>query len=254
MEGQKMTNQKPKTKNANTPKVEALNELPTIQYGVEQATSIANDIGKGESIRAKINSTAVAWFEPFAEAGADTTYLKVYSEKNEKNNLKRTVRDHFVEACSLAVVGHTGLAFLQDKNNSPDAELDITEGTLNGQRRDKRYIQQQYGKIISSVGAAIKQAEKDAEDKKNGVDNTKKKERSDFDRASDGVAKANTQATKKKPDMSISEPLGEAICWLYTNQKALQKGDVSFADMLYADFFATATDETPLDVVVETTS
>jgi len=251
-----MTNQKSKTKNDKTPKVDLMDNMPTVQHGIEMATSIANDIGKGESIRAQINSTALSWFEPFKEAGADVTYLKVYSEKNEKNNLKRFVRDYFVEACSVAIVGRSGLVFLQDKNNSPEAEFTATEGTLsiNPKPRTKRYIQQQYGKIISAVGSAIKQAEKEAEDKKNGVDTTKKKERSDLDRASDGIAKANTQATKKKPDMSISEPLGEAICWLYTNQKKLQTGEVSFADLLYADFFATETDETPLDVAVETTS
>jgi len=251
-----MTNQKPKTKNAETPKVEALNELPTIQHGVELATSIATDIGKGESIRAQINKTALTWFAPFEAAGADATYLKVYSDKNEKNNLKRTVRDHFVQACSIAVVGHKGLAFLEDKNNSPEAEFTATEGSLsiNPKPRTKKYIQQQYGKIISAVGTAIKQAAKEAEDKESGVETTKKTERLDYDRASDGIAKANTQATKNKPDMSISEPLSEAICWLYTNQKKLQSGDVTFTDLLYADFFAVDVDETPIDVVVETTS
>ena len=228
-----MTKQKSKTN-----KVDVLDNMPTVQHGIEQATSIVNDIGKGESIRAQINNTAVAWFAPFAEAGADVDYLKSYSAKSEKNNLKRYVRDYFVEACAVAVVGRSGLAFLEDKNNSGDAEFTPTEGTLsiNGAPRTKQYIQQQYGKIISAVSKAIKQAAKDAEDGTD-TDTKEKKERSDLDRASDGIAKANTQATKKKPDMSISEPLAEAICWLYTNRKALEKGNLSFADMIHADYF-----------------
>lgn len=226
-----MTKQKSKPNN-----VDVMDNMPTVQHGVEQAVEISNLTGQGESIKSQINSIALAWFAPFAEAGADADYLKSYSDKTEKNNLKRFTRDYFVEACSIAVVGRSGLAFLQDKNNSGEAELDITEGTLNGQLRSKKYIQSQYGKIISDVAKALRQAAKDAEDGTD-TDTNKKKERSDLDRASDGIAKANTQANKKKPDMSISEPLSEAICWLYDNQKALQKGEVSFADMIHAEYF-----------------
>ena len=226
-----MTKQKSKPNNA-----DVMDNMPTVQHGVEQAVEISNLTGQGESIKSQINNIALAWFAPFAEAGADADYLKSYSDKTEKNNLKRFTRDYFVEACSIAVVGRSGLAFLQDKNNSGEAELDITEGTLNGQLRSKKYIQSQYGKIISDVAKALRQAAKDAEDGTD-TDTNKKKERSDLDRASDGIAKANTQANKKKPDMSISEPLSEAICWLYDNQKALQNGEVSFADMIHAEYF-----------------
>ena len=226
-----MTKQKSKSSN-----VDVMDRLPTVQHGVEQAVEISNLTGQGESIKSQINNIALAWFAPFAEAGADADYLKSYSDKTEKNNLKRFTRDYFVAACSIAVVGRSGLAFLQDKNNSGEAELDITEGTLNGQLRSKKYIQSQYGKIISDVAKALRQAAKDAEDGTD-TDTNKKKERSDLDRASDGIAKANTQANKKKPDMSISEPLSEAICWLYDNQKALQKDEVYFADMIHAEYF-----------------
>lgn len=226
-----MTKQKSKPET-----VDVMDNMPTVQHGVEQAVEISNLTGQGESIKSQINSIALAWFAPFQEAGADADYLKSYSDKTEKNNLKRFTRDYFVEACSIAVVGRSGLAFLQDKNNSGEAELDITEGTLNGQLRSKKYIQSQYGKIISNVAKALRQAAKDAEEGTD-TDTTKKKERSDLDRASDGIAKANTQANKKKPDMSISEPLAEAICWLYDNQKALQKGEVTFADMIHAEYF-----------------
>ena len=251
-----MTTQKSKSKTIEAPKVQALNELPTIQHSVELATSIASNIGKGESIRKQINDTALSWFAPFQAAGADATYLKAYSEKKEKNNLKRTVRDHFVEACSVAVVGRSGLAFLEDKNNSPEAEFTATEGTLsiNPKPRSKQYIQQQYGKIISAVGAAIKQAAKDAED---GVDSNALKEKTkktDCERALEGIAKANTQANKSKPAGSIPEALSEAICWIYKNQKALQDGKLSFGKLIYNDYFEDEADETPLDVVVETTS
>ena len=198
-----MTKQKSKTK---TTKADAMDTLPTVQHGIEQATSIANDISKGESIRAQMNSTAVAWFAPFKEAGADTTYLRSYA-KAEKNNLKRFVRDYFVEACSVAVVGRSGLAFLEDKNNGPDAELTPTEGTLsiNPKPRTKKYIQQQYGKIISAVGKAITQAEKDAEE---GVDSGKPKEKTvndDFTRFLNALGKAEAQTKKGKPDNSIPE-------------------------------------------------
>ena len=186
-------------------KTDVMDTLPTVQHGVEQAVEISSLTGQTESIKAQIQKTAMAWFAPFQDAGADATYLKSYSAKNEKNNLKKFVRDYFVEACSVAVVGRSGLAFLQDKNNSGDAELDITEGTLNGQRRNKKYIQQQYGKIITAVGAAIKQAHKDAED---GVDSNAPKEKTvndDFTRFLNALAKAEAQTKKGKPDNSIPE-------------------------------------------------
>jgi len=196
-----MTKQKSKPN-----KADVMDTLPTVQHGIEQATSIANDMSKGESIKAQINSTAIAWFMPFAEAGADIEYLKNYA-KAEKNNLKRFVRDYFVEACSVAVVGRSGLAFLEDKNNGPDAEFTATEGTLsiNPKPRTKKYIQQQYGKIISAVGKALKQAAKDAED---GVDSSEPKEKTvndDFTRFLNALAKAETQTKKGKPDNSIPE-------------------------------------------------
>ena len=186
--------------------------LPTVQHGVEQAMEISTLTGKGESIRKQINDTAVAWFAPFAEAGADVDYLKSYA-KSEKNNLKRIVRDHFVEACSIAVVGRSGLAFLQDKNNSGDAELDIKEGTLNGQLRSKKYIQQQYGKIISAVGMALKQAVKDAED---GVDSDTKEKtvNDDMTRFLNALAKAESQTKKGKPDGSIPDTVSTAFATL----------------------------------------
>lgn len=185
-------------------KTDVMDTLPTVQYGVEQAVEISTLTGEGESIKAQIQKTAMAWFAPFAEAGADATYLRSYSAKNEKNNLKRYVRDYFVEACSVAVVGRAGLAFLEDKNNSPDAEFTATEGTLAGHPRTKKYIQMQYGKIISSVGAALKQAAKDAE---NGVEGKPKEKtkKSDFDRFLDGLAKSEGQTRKGKPDGSIPE-------------------------------------------------
>ena len=83
--------------------------------------------------------------------------------------------------------------------------MDITEGTLNGQRRNKKYIQSQYGKIISAVGKAIKQAAKDAED---GVDSDAPKEKTvndDFTRFLNALAKAEAQTKKGKPDNSIPE-------------------------------------------------
>jgi len=213
-----------------------MDTLPTVQYGVEQATEISSLTGQGESIKAQIQKTALEWFAPFAEAGADATYLKAYSAKNEKNNLKRYVRDYFVEACSVAVVGRSGLAFLEDKNNNPEAEFTATEGTLAGQLRNKKYIQMQYGKIISSVGAAIKQAAKDAED---GVDSDAPKEKTkktDCDRALEGIAKANSQAKKKKPDGSMSDALIEACTYLYDISGRLKSGE-SFADIVHADYF-----------------
>ena len=201
--------------------------LPTVQHGVEQAMEISTLTGKGESIRKQINDTAVAWFAPFAEAGADVDYLKSYA-KAEKNNLKRIVRDHFVEACSIAVVGRSGLAFLQDKNNSGDAELDIGEGTLNGQLRSKKYIQQQYGKIITAVGTALKQAVKDAED---GVDSDIKEKtvNDDMTRFLNALAKAETQTKKGKPDGSIPDTVSTAFATLMESLPDLIKAQKATA-------------------------
>ena len=201
--------------------------LPTVQHGVEQAMEISTLTGKGESIRKQINDTAVAWFAPFAEAGANVDYLKSYA-KAEKNNLKRIVRDHFVEACSIAVVGRSGLAFLQDKNNSGDAELDIKEGTLNGQLRSKKYIQQQYGKIITAVGMALKQAVKDAED---GVDSDTKEKtvNDDMTRFLNALAKAETQTKKGKPDGSIPDTVSTAFATLMESLPALIKAQKATA-------------------------
>jgi hypothetical protein len=208
-------------------KSKALDTLPTIQHGVEQAMEISTLTGKGESIRKQINDTAVAWFAPFAEAGADVDYLKSYT-KAEKNNLKRTVRDHFVEACSVAVVGLSGLAFLQDKNNSGDAELNITEGTLKGQLRDKKYIQSQYGKIISAVGMALKQAVKDAED---GVDSDTKEKtvNDDMTRFLNALAKAESQTKKGKPDGSIPDTVSTAFATLMESLPDLIKAQKATA-------------------------
>ena len=208
-------------------KSKALDTLPTIQHGVEQAMEISTLTGKGESIRKQINETAVAWFAPFAEAGADVDYLKSYT-KAEKNNLKRTVRDHFVEACSVAVVGLSGLAFLQDKNNSGDAELNITEGTLKGQLRDKKYIQSQYGKIISAVGMALKQAVKDAED---GVDSDTKEKtvNDDMTRFLNALAKAESQTKKGKPDGSIPDTVSTAFATLMESLPDLIKAQKATA-------------------------
>jgi hypothetical protein len=211
MKGQQMTKLKSKTK-----AVDVMDNLPTVQHGVEQATSIAGNIGKGESIRKQIKDTAMEWFAPFAEAGADATYLKAYSKNKEKNNLKRYVRDYFVEACAIAVVGRSGLAFLEDKNNSGDAEFTPTEGTLsiNPKARSKKYIQQQYGKILFSVGDAIKQAAKDAE---NGVDGSKPKEKTvndDMTRFLNALATAQAQTKKGKPDGSIPDTVSTAFATL----------------------------------------
>jgi len=208
-------------------KSKALDTLPTIQHGVEQAMEISTLTGKGESIRKQINDTAGAWFAPFAEAGADVDYLKSYT-KAEKNNLKRTVRDHFVEACSVAVVGLSGLAFLQDKNNSGDAELNITEGTLKGQLRDKKYIQSQYGKIISAVGMALKQAVKDAED---GVDSDTKEKtvNDDMTRFLNALAKAESQTKKGKPDGSIPDTVSTAFATLMESLPDLIKAQKATA-------------------------
>ena len=208
-------------------KSKALDTLPTIQHGVEQAMEISTLTGKGESIRKQINDTAVAWFAPFAEAGADVDYLKSYA-KAEKNNLKRTVRDHFVEACSVAVVGLSGLAFLQDKNNGGDAELDIKEGTLKGQLRNKKYIQSQYGKIISAVGMALKQAVKDAED---GVDSDTKEKtvNDDMTRFLNALAKAESQTKKGKPDGSIPDTVSTAFATLMESLPDLIKAQKATA-------------------------
>lgn len=210
-------------------KSKALDTLPTIQHGVEQAMEISTLTGKGESIRKQINDTAVAWFAPFAEAGANVDYLKSYA-KAEKNNLKRTVRDHFVEACSVAVVGRSGLAFLQDKNNSGDAEFTPTEGTLSidPKPRSKQYIQQQYGKIISAVGMALKQAVKDAED---GVDSDTKEKtvNDDMTRFLNALAKAETQTKKGKPDGSIPDTVSTAFATLMESLPALIKAQKATA-------------------------
>ena len=210
-------------------KSKALDTLPTIQHGVEQAMEISTLTGKGESIRKQINDTAGAWFAPFAEAGANVDYLKSYA-KAEKNNLKRTVRDHFVEACSVAVVGRSGLAFLQDKNNSGDAEFTPTEGTLSidPKPRSKQYIQQQYGKIISAVGMALKQAVKDAED---GVDSDTKEKtvNDDMTRFLNALAKAETQTKKGKPDGSIPDTVSTAFATLMESLPALIKAQKATA-------------------------
>lgn len=205
-----MTKSKSKSKEIN---------LPTVAENVDVVIEINALSEKIEQGLAAIKSKSVAMFEPFAEMGADASYMAKHP-KAEKNNLKHTVRNYFVDVCTLAVVGQSGADFLNDKKFSRDAEFEITEGTMSGQKRSKLYIQQQYGKLLNKIKKAVAD---DAKPEK--PEGNTKTVNDDMTRFLNALAKAEAQTKKGKPDNSIPETVSAEFAKFMKSLPALIKAD-----------------------------
>jgi hypothetical protein len=154
------------------------------------ANSIAAQASRAEA--------SAMFFKPAAKLGADFTMLAKPTGDDAKNNLWVATRQWAYDVCATVLAGEAGLAFLKDATTTGKAEMAITQGKMKGQTRDKKYIQQQVGKLIGLIKADLKKAaDKPSEGASDAV------ERTDCDRFLDAIAKAAKQCNKAKPDNSI---------------------------------------------------
>lgn len=149
---------------------------------------------------------SIAFFAPAAKIGADFTMLAAPTGDDKKSNLWVTTRNWAYDVCATVLVGEAGLTFLKDETTTGKAELDITQGKMKGQKKDKKYIQQQVGKLIGLIKSDLKKA---ADKPSNGASDTV--ERTDCDRFLEAIAKAAKQCSKAKPDGSIPAEYAEAF-------------------------------------------
>jgi hypothetical protein len=155
------------------------------------------DVRIEEAKQSRIDSS-LAFFAPAAKIGADFTMLAAPTGDYKKNNLWVATRDWAYDVCATVLVGEAGKTFLRDETTTGKAELAITQGKMKGQTRDKKYIQQQVGKLIGLIKSDLK---KDAIAASEGASDAV--ERTDCDRFLDAIAKAAKQCNKAKPDNSI---------------------------------------------------
>ena len=146
------------------------------------------------------------FFAPAVKLGADFTMLAKPTGDDRKSNLWVATRDWAYDVCATVLAGEAGLAFLKDATTTGKAEMAITQGKMKGQTRDKKYIQQQVGKLIGLIKADLKKADDKPSD---GASDAV--ERTDCDRFLDAIAKAAKQCSKAKPDNSIPTEYVEAF-------------------------------------------
>ena len=146
------------------------------------------------------------FFAPAVKLGADFTMLAKPTGDDRKSNLWVATRDWAYDVCATVLAGEAGLAFLKDATTTGKAEMAITQGKMKGQTRDKKYIQQQVGKLIGLIKADLKKA---ADKPSDGASDAV--ERTDCDRFLDAIAKAAKQCSKAKPDNSIPTEYVEAF-------------------------------------------
>jgi len=102
--------------------------------------------------------SAVAFFEPAAAIGATSSMLSEPRGAERNNPLHVKVRNWAYSSCAVALVGEDGLDFLKNRNWSGEAEWPITQGKMKGQKRSKKYIQQQVGKLIGLIKRDLEKA------------------------------------------------------------------------------------------------
>ena len=154
------------------------------------------------------------FFVPAANLGADYTMLAKPTGDDAKNNLWVATRQWVYDVCATVLAGEAGLAFLNDATTTGKAEMAITQGRMKGQTRDKKYIQQQVGKLIGLIKADLKKYENKPSD---GASDAV--ERTDCDRFLDSIAKAAKQCSKAKPDNSIPTEYVEAFNEMFAKLK-----------------------------------
>ena len=181
-------------------------ELSVNKKAIDTATEINGlkaTIDKAVESRMALS---IAFFAPAAKIGADFTMLAAPTGDDKKSNLWVATRNWAYDVCATVLVGEAGLAFLKDETTTGKAELDITQGKMKGQKKDKKYIQQQVGKLIGLIKTDLKKA---ADKPSDGASDAV--ERTDCDRFLEAIAKAAKQCSKAKPDDSIPAEYVEAF-------------------------------------------
>jgi hypothetical protein len=181
-------------------------DLSVNKKAINAATAV--DTANANTIAAQASraEASALFFEPAAKIGADFTMLAKPTGDDAKNNLWVATRQWAYDVCATVLAGEAGLAFLKDATTTGKAEMAITQGRMKGQTRDKKYIQQQVGKLIGLIKADLKKAADKPDD---GASDAV--ERTDCDRFLDAIAKAAKQCSKAKPDDSIPAEYVEAF-------------------------------------------
>ena len=173
-------------------------DLSVNKKAIDAATAVEAANANSIAAQASRAEASALFFAPAAKLGADFTMLA-----------KPTGDDAKAIFGSLLAIGPTmcaqqcwpvkpGCAFLKDATTTGKAEMVITQGKMKGQTRDKKYIQQQVGKLIGLIKTDLKKA---ADKPSDGASDAV--ERSDCDRFLEALTKAAKQCNKAKPDDSI---------------------------------------------------
>ena len=180
-------------------------ELSVSKKAIEAALAVDNAASTAE---AAVDTRRLAALQFFAPAE------KIGGSYDAKNNLWVSVRNWAYDVCATVVCGEAGLKFLRDETTTGKAEMAVTHGKLKGQTRDKKYLQQQVGKLIGLIKADLKKLDDTANG--NGKDAV---ERQDCDRFLDAIAKAHKQVSKAKPDGSIPQGYADAFAEMFAKLK-----------------------------------
>ena len=175
-----------------------MTDLSVNKKAIEAATAVEAANANSIAAQASRSEASALFFAPAAKLGADFTMLAKPTGDDKKSNLWVATRDWAYDVCATVLAGEAGLAFLNDATTTGKAEMAITQGKMKGQTRDKKYIQQQVGKLIGLIKSDLKKA---ADKPSDGASDAV--ERSDCDRFLEALTKAAKQCNKAKPDDSI---------------------------------------------------
>lgn len=154
---------------------------------------------------------SIAFFEPAKKLGATWEHLNGQGI-DRKNNLWATVYDWAYETCAMVLVGKSGLEFVKNQTFTGKAEFTVTEGKIKSATpRTKQYIQAQIGKLVGTIRADVKKAVTLEAEGKDPKGKQEKAVHDDAHRFLLGLAKSQTQLSKKKPDGSIPDNWAEAF-------------------------------------------
>ena len=189
-------------------------DLSVNKNSINAATVVYTANCNSIAAQASRAEASALFFKPAAKIGADFTMLAKPTGDDAKNNLWVATRQWAYDVCATVMAGDAGLAFLKDATTTGKAEMVITQGKMKGQTRDKKYIQQQVGKLIGHIKSDLKKADDKPSD---GASDAV--ERTDCDRFLDAIAKAAKQCSKAKPDDSIPAEYVEAFNEMMTKLK-----------------------------------
>jgi hypothetical protein len=189
-------------------------ELSVSKKAIEAALAVDNAASTAEAAVDTRRLAALQFFAPAEKIGGHYSMLAKPTGDDAKNNLWVSVRNWAYDVCATVVCGEAGLKFLRDETTTGKAEMAVTHGKLKGQTRDKKYLQQQVGKLIGLIKADLKKLDDTANG--NGKDTV---ERQDCDRFLDAIAKAHKQVSKAKPDGSIPQEYADAFAEMFAKLK-----------------------------------